>query len=105
MQFGEMSVGLVCTVQDLHDHPHFLARGAAALGANCQPGFNAVYLFLYEVLDLNVEKLGFIIVPMKNDSNALWKTHSEIFRKHTHTRPPEWQAANGVEKRSPCSQG
>ena len=59
----------------------FLARGAAALGANCQPGFDAVYPFLYEVLDLDVEKLGFIIVQVKNDSNTSRKTHSEIFQK------------------------
>jgi hypothetical protein len=27
--------------------PAFIARGAAALGANCQPGIDAVYLYLY----------------------------------------------------------
>ncbi|KAI0253774.1 hypothetical protein BJV78DRAFT_1152632 [Lactifluus subvellereus] len=28
---------------------HFMARGAAALSANCQPGFDAVYPYLYGV--------------------------------------------------------
>jgi hypothetical protein len=59
----------------------FLARGAAALGANCQPGFDAVYPFLYEALHLDTEKLGFIIVQVKNDPNVYRKTISEIFRK------------------------
>jgi hypothetical protein len=48
----------------------FMARGAAALGANCQPGLDAVYPYLYDGIDLNVKQVGFIIVQVKNDSNA-----------------------------------
>ena len=59
----------------------FLARGAAALGANCQPGFDAVYPFLYEALELDPEKLGFIIVQVKNDSNENRATGDDVFRK------------------------
>jgi hypothetical protein len=48
----------------------YLARGAAALGTNCQTGFDAVYPYLYDdstVLDH--KKIGFIIVQVKNDSD------------------------------------
>ena len=44
-----------------------MARGAATLGANCQPGFDAVYPFVYDTLDLDVKRVGFIIVQIKND--------------------------------------
>ena len=44
-----------------------MARGAATLGANCQPGFDAVYPFLYDTLDLDVKRVGFVIVQIKND--------------------------------------
>jgi len=47
----------------------FMARGAAALGANCQPGFDAVYPYLYDSIDLKVKNVGFVIVQVKNDSN------------------------------------
>ena len=53
----------------------------AALGANCQPGFDAVYPFLYEALELNLEKLGFIIVQVKNDSNENQATGDDVFQK------------------------
>jgi hypothetical protein len=52
----------------------FMARGAAALGANFQPGFDAqpcisaVYPYLYGGTDLDINKVGFIIVQVKNDS-------------------------------------
>jgi hypothetical protein len=49
---------------------HFMARGAAALSANCQPGFDAVYPYLYGGIDLDINKVGFIIVQVKNDSAA-----------------------------------
>jgi hypothetical protein len=54
---------------------YFMARGAAALGANNQPGIDAVYPFLYDADDskeykLDVKKVSFIIVQVKNDSNA-----------------------------------
>ena len=48
---------------------YYMARGAAALGANCQPGFDAVFPFLFDTLDLDVKKLGFIIIQIKNDPN------------------------------------
>jgi len=47
---------------------HFIARGAAALGANCQPGLDAVYPFLYGTTGLDIDKVGFIIVQVKNRS-------------------------------------
>jgi len=47
----------------------YLARGAAALGANCQPGFDAVYPFLHGGRDLVRRRVGFIIVQVKNDLN------------------------------------
>lgn len=55
----------------------YMARGAAALGANCQPGFDAVYPYLYDDIVLNPKKVGFIIVQVKNDSNA--HRHVDIF--------------------------
>lgn len=48
----------------------YLARGAAALGANGQAGFEAVYPFLYGGRDLVRRRVGFIIVQVKNCSNA-----------------------------------
>ena len=48
----------------------FMACGAAALGANCQPGFDAVYPYLYGGTDLDIDKVGFIIVQVKNDSTS-----------------------------------
>ncbi|KAI9449302.1 hypothetical protein BJY52DRAFT_1227846 [Lactarius psammicola] len=60
---------------------YFMARGAAALGANCQPGFDAVYPYLYDSLDLEVKNVGFIIVQVKNDSNASRSDDASIFRK------------------------
>jgi hypothetical protein len=45
----------------------FMARGAAAIGANGQPGFNAVYPFLFNTTQLNLSKVGFIIVQVKNN--------------------------------------
>ncbi|KAI0298434.1 hypothetical protein B0F90DRAFT_702078 [Multifurca ochricompacta] len=58
----------------------FMARGAAALGANCQPGFDAVYPFLYGDIHLDVQKLGFIIVQVKNDASISPKKFNGIFR-------------------------
>jgi hypothetical protein len=52
--------------------PHLLrcmARGAAALGTCCRPGFSAVYPYLYGGTGLNIHKLGFIIVQVKNYLN------------------------------------
>ncbi|KAI0302885.1 hypothetical protein B0F90DRAFT_1925030 [Multifurca ochricompacta] len=58
----------------------FMARGAAALGANCQPGFDAVYPFLYGDIHLDVQKLGFIIVQVKNNASISPKKFNGIFR-------------------------
>ena len=44
----------------------FMVCGVAALSANCQPGFDAVYL--YGGTDLNIDKVGFIIIQVKNDA-------------------------------------
>jgi hypothetical protein len=57
----------------------YMARGAAALGANCQPSFDAVYPFLYGGTELNAEKVGFIIVQIKNNSKTHRSTPTEIF--------------------------
>jgi hypothetical protein len=48
----------------------FMARGAAALGANCQSGFDAVYPYLYGGTDLDTNKVGFIIVQVRNNSTS-----------------------------------
>jgi hypothetical protein len=48
----------------------YLARGAAALGANCQPGFDAAYPFLFGGEDLVRTRVGFILVQVKLDSNV-----------------------------------
>ncbi|KAI0290187.1 hypothetical protein B0F90DRAFT_1820517 [Multifurca ochricompacta] len=48
----------------------FMARGAAGFSANEEAGFNAVYPYLYGGIDLDVKKIGFIMVQFKNDSNG-----------------------------------
>jgi len=60
----------------------FMAHGAAALGANCQPGFDAVYPFLYDSKDecLNVKNVGFVIVQVKNDAKVS-PSNDEVFKK------------------------
>jgi hypothetical protein len=63
---------------------YYMARGAAALGANCQPGFDAVYPFLYDTLDLDVKKLGFIIIQIKNDPNL---SESEVLSSFSKMDP------------------
>ncbi|KAF8271312.1 hypothetical protein EI94DRAFT_1720892 [Lactarius quietus] len=57
-----------------------MARGAAALGANCQPGYDMVYPFLYDTSDLVVKKVGFIMVQVKNYANTK-KAKPKIFWK------------------------
>ncbi len=56
----------------------YMARGAAALGANCQSGFDAVYPYLYGGTDLDPKKVGFIIVQVKNDSNVQ-RAQADVF--------------------------
>jgi hypothetical protein len=60
----------------------FMTRGAAALGANCQPGFDAVYPFLYDSKDerLNAKNVGFVIVQVKNDATVS-PSNDEMFKK------------------------
>ncbi|KAI0253835.1 hypothetical protein BJV78DRAFT_1359880 [Lactifluus subvellereus] len=58
----------------------FIARGAAVLGANCQPGFDAVFPYLYGSTDLDDKNVGFVIVQVKNDSKFS-QPIAELFRK------------------------
>lgn len=73
--------------------PFFMARGAAALGANCQPGFDAVYPFLYNSTDLNVKNVSFIIVQVKNDSSR--RCGDDVFKKMD---PFKCGLLNGADK-------
>ncbi|KAH9009201.1 hypothetical protein EDB83DRAFT_2234923 [Lactarius deliciosus] len=58
----------------------FIARGAAAFGATGQLGFDAVYPFLYGGTDLDVDKVGFIIIQVKkNDTSEA--AQDQIFKK------------------------
>jgi hypothetical protein len=64
----------------------FMARGAAALGAksvvNCQPGISAVYPYLYGGTDLDIDKVGFILVQVKNNSTKYAdESLDEVFSK------------------------
>jgi len=59
----------------------FMAHGAVALGTNCQPGFDAVYPYLYKALNLDEEKLGFVIVQVKNNSSFNQTNVNEVFQK------------------------
>ena len=57
--------------QKILQHPYllyFMVHGVAAMGTNCQPGFDAIYPYLYNSTDLDVKKVRFIIVQVKNDS-------------------------------------
>ena len=63
-------------------HPYllkFIARGAAVLGANCQPGFDAVFPYLFGSTDLDEKNIGFIIVQVKNDCK-FGQPNVELFR-------------------------
>jgi hypothetical protein len=48
-----------------------MARGAAALGANNQQGYDMVYPFLYGTGDLVIENVGSIIVQVKNHADNM----------------------------------
>lgn len=54
-----------------------LARGAAALGAYCQDGIDAVYPYLYDDIVLDRRNIGFILVQVKNSLKSYH--HDEIF--------------------------
>ena len=78
--------------------PAFMARGAAALGANCQPGIDAVYPYLCGGIELDVKNLGFILVQVKKNDIATAESWAEIFKKWIHlhvgysTSPTKWMA-------------
>jgi len=57
-----------CLLNASSEH-EYVARGAATLGAHGQPGFIAVYQYLYGGSELNVKKVGFIIVQVKTNPN------------------------------------
>lgn len=50
------------------------------MGANNQPGLDAVYPYLYDSSNLEPRNLGFIMVQVKNDPNAAGLIN-ETFRK------------------------
>ncbi|KAH9082179.1 hypothetical protein EDB83DRAFT_620620 [Lactarius deliciosus] len=69
--------------QDIITRPYLvsiMARGAAVLGANSQRGFDMVYPYLYGTSDLVINKVGFIIVQVKNCADQL-SPNAELFRK------------------------
>jgi hypothetical protein len=56
----------------------FIARGAAILGANYQPGVDAVFPYLFRNPSLDETNVGFILVQVKNDSKYS-QPHFELF--------------------------
>jgi hypothetical protein len=48
---------------------HLIARGAAALGANCRPPLHAVYPFLHSGVALKVGDVGIVMVQVQTDSD------------------------------------
>ncbi|KAH8998885.1 hypothetical protein EDB86DRAFT_781144 [Lactarius hatsudake] len=71
MHFNHMIKPLKQDVLTRSCLPAMMARGAAAFGANGQFGFDMVYPFLYGTSDLDVKKVGFIIIQVKNYANHL----------------------------------
>ncbi|KAH9175259.1 hypothetical protein EDB89DRAFT_2092796 [Lactarius sanguifluus] len=57
-----------------------MARGAAVFGADCQPGFDMVYPYLYDTNDLVINKVGFIVVQVKNHADNL-SPDANLFKK------------------------
>ncbi|KAH9178630.1 hypothetical protein EDB89DRAFT_2239238, partial [Lactarius sanguifluus] len=52
------------------DHPYLvsiMAHGVAVLGASCQPDFDMVYPYLFDTSDLVINKVGFIVIRVKNN--------------------------------------
>ncbi len=69
--------------QKVLTRPHLvamMARGAAALGANGQFGFDMVYPFLHETRDLAAKKVGFIVVRVENHATYM-APDADLFRK------------------------
>jgi hypothetical protein len=58
-----------------------LARGAAAMGANCQPGIDAVYPYLHGGIELDFRNLGFILVQVKKNDDVDPLSRARIFKK------------------------
>ena len=59
----------------------FMAHGAAVFGANCQPGFDTIYPFLFSgSTDLSIKKLGFVIVQVKKNDISQ-ESCAAIFKK------------------------
>ena len=54
-----------------------MARGAAAFGANGQHSFDMAYPFLYDTDDLDVKKVGFVLVQVRNFVDSI--SHSDEF--------------------------
>ena len=59
---------------------NIMARGAGVLGANCKPGCDITIPFLYKTDDLDIKKVGFIMVQVEN-SKSLKSIRSEIMTK------------------------
>ncbi len=60
--------------------PLFMARGAAVLGTNCQPGVNIVYPYLYGSAKLSSTNVGFIMVQVMD--NASLESQDAIFKEN-----------------------
>lgn len=71
--------------QKVLKRPHllaFMARGAAAFGANCQPGFDILYPFLFGGdTVLSVKKLGLAISQIKKNDLKSRKARARVFKK------------------------
>jgi len=57
----------------------FISHGVATLGANCQPGIDAVYPFLYGGTDLDTKKVGFIMVQVKKNDSSNEESQAKVF--------------------------
>ncbi|KAH9081566.1 hypothetical protein EDB83DRAFT_2214337 [Lactarius deliciosus] len=80
MHFNHMIKALK---QKIVTRPYLLsimARGAASLGAKCQRGFDMVYPYLFDSSDLVVNKVGFIVIQVKNYANNL-TPDDDLFKK------------------------
>ncbi len=58
---------------------NIMARGAAALGANGQPGYDMVFPYIYNTIHLDIKKVGFIIVQVNNTKSV--RRREDLFTK------------------------
>lgn len=58
--------------------PFFMACGTAVLGANCQPGVDAVYPYMYNNTMLSCKDVSFILIQVKKN-NLLFDFQDRIF--------------------------